>query len=752
MEDRSLGLKIRTALRFAGLALLLSTALAGAARAERIAGVVVDPGGAPVAGAAVSLAAAGGGRSTTTDRAGRFVFADAPADAAALAVAAPGYARAERRVSAGEELRVVLSPALAETLTVTATRTERRLADTAASVVVITADDLAASASPALDDALRQVPGFSLFRRSGSRFANPTSQGVSLRGLGASGTSRAVVLDDGIPLNDPFGGWVYWARVPREAIARVEVMRGAASDLYGSAALGGAIQLVERGAARPQLAFESSYGERRTPEASLFLAGRQGAWGASLAAESFATNGYVTVDPAQRGAVDTPMASRHSALAAGLERALAGGGRAFLRGSLYDEDRDNGTPLQTNDTRIRQAGAGADWSAGAAALSLRAWAGDQTYHQSFSSIAADRASERLIRLQTVPADAAGLSAQATRAVGARHALLAGIEVRAASGTSEEQAPAGNGFVHTAAGGRQHTEALFVEDLVSATPRLSLTLGGRFDRWSNVSVRPAAGAAPPERSESAFSPRASLLFRASPSFSLTAAAYRAFRAPTLNELYRSFRLGNVNTLANPDLHAERLTGGEAGVLAASPGGRVSGRATLFSMEVDQTIANVTLSAVPSLITRRRENLGRTRSRGVEAEVTARAGARWTLSAGYLLSDARVARFPADRTLEGLRLPQVPRQQATFQAQFAHPALGTVALQARWVDEQFDDDRNQFPLRSFATVDLTAARPLPHGFAAFVAGENLLDRGYEIGRTPTRTLGSPRLLRAGLRWRR
>ena len=70
--------------------------------------------------------------------------------------------------------------------------------------------------SPALtlDDFLRRVPGFTLFRRTSSLVAHPTAQGVSLRGVGPSGASRSLVLADGIPLNDPFGGWVYWSRVP----------------------------------------------------------------------------------------------------------------------------------------------------------------------------------------------------------------------------------------------------------------------------------------------------------------------------------------------------------------------------------------------------------------------------------------------------------------------------------------------------------------------------------------------------------
>src|SRR5437773_3747994 len=173
-----------------------------------------------------------------------------------------------------------------DTITVTATRTETRLSDTPASVVVLSAKDLAATPAATVDDALRQVPGFTLFRRSGSRTANPTSQGVSLRGVGGSGASRAAVFDDGIPLNDPFGGWIAWGRVPRAALDRIEAVSGGASALYGGAALSGAIALVRREPAGNSLALDSSYGSQGTPEASVSLAGREGAWGARIAAES----------------------------------------------------------------------------------------------------------------------------------------------------------------------------------------------------------------------------------------------------------------------------------------------------------------------------------------------------------------------------------------------------------------------------------------------------------------------------------
>jgi outer membrane receptor protein involved in Fe transport len=645
-------------------------------------------------------------------------------------------------------LAVPASPAasVADEVTVTATRTEQRLGDTAASVVVLSSEELKSTAAGTVDDALRQVPGFSLFRRSGSRFANPTTQGVSLRGIGASGASRALVLADGVPLNDPFGGWIYWSRVPRLSLGRIEVLRGAGSDLYGSAALGGVVQLLRRPPSQRAMAVEMAYGDRDTPEGSLFLSDRRGPWSASLAAEGFRTDGYVPVEPESRGAVDAPAASRHSTAELTLERQVSQEGRLFLRGSWYDEDRDNGTRLQVNDTTIRQVSAGLDGTAGGGWLTLRAWGSDQDYFQTFSTVSADRDTERLNREQTVPAEARGGSAQWTRTIGDRHAVVAGLDLRQVEGTSFETALTGPTPVRVEAGGTQRTAGLFVEDLARLGPRLSLTLTGRIDGWRNESLRNL------EREETAFSPRASLLFRATDRWSWTASAYRGFRAPTLNELYRAFRVGDVLTLANEDLEAERLGGAETGAVFTSPGGRATARGVLYWMDVDRSIANVTLAVASGLITRQRRNLGHTRSRGLELEGTARLGDRWTLSGGYLFSDSTVASAPAEPGLEGLRLAQVPEHQASAQLRFVDPLLGTLGLQARWTGDQFDDDRNELRLGSFATVDALVSRPVARGLEVFLAGENLLDERYETGRTPVRSLGPPRTARLGLRFER
>lgn len=748
------------------IAIMIAFQVTAASQSLKIEGVVTDQNGAPIAGAEVTFAGNVTTTTQVTDERGRFVM-DAQGDAAMLTIRARGFETASRVWKAADQdssrLRITLAAErLSEQITVTAARTETRVSDTAASITVLSPEDLSTTSALTLDDALRQVPGFSLFRRSGSRTANPTSQGVSLRGVGASGASRAVVLADGVPINDPFGGWVYWGRVPRQALSRVEVVQGGASSLYGTDALGGVINLLTRDAREPALSFEASYGNQQTPDVSLFAGGGLFQWAAGLSAEAFHTDGYVLVDESQRGRADTRAGAEHRTLELTLERLISDRGRVFLRGSIFDESRENGTPLQTNNTYIRQVSMGTDLqSVRAGSFSARAFALTEIYNQDFSAIAADRNSETLTRSQRVPAQQVGFVTQWSRIAGSRQTLVAGIDVREVRGASDELVfTAGRLTSGVGAGGRERTVGVFGQDIIRFTPRWLLTLGVRGDRWRNYdalsSSRPLSTAGPTtvtrftDRIETAFSPRASLLHKLNDNVSLMVSGYRAFRAPTLNELYRSFRVGNVLTLANDQLRAERLTGGEAGVSIAALERKLNVRGTFFWSELTRPIANVTLNVTPALITRQRQNLGRTRSRGVEAEAEARITNTVFVSGGYQFVDATVLRFPANTALEGLLIPQVPRHLLTFQARYANPHRVTLAIQGRTAGSQFDDDQNLLPLNSYFTLDAFVSRSIGGGVELFGAFENLTGQRYEIGRTPVITIGPPVLARVGLRF--
>src|SRR6059058_3778969 len=145
-------------------------------------------------------------------------------------------------------------------MVVIATRSEQRVADVAASVNILSSEQIQHSPAVVADDVLRQIPTFSLFRRTSSLSSHPTSQGVSLRGVGPSGVSRTLVLLDGVPFNDPFGGWVYWSRVPLESTERIEVVDGSGSSLYGNYAMGGVINIVTGAPVRRTLDVKTQYG------------------------------------------------------------------------------------------------------------------------------------------------------------------------------------------------------------------------------------------------------------------------------------------------------------------------------------------------------------------------------------------------------------------------------------------------------------------------------------------------------------
>ena len=229
-----------------GLCLAMPLALQCQVSASRqVSGIVTDPTGAAIVGAEVVFTSGSFSATQLTDDHGGFAFSLDSAEPGALKISAPGFQVRDSRWADRWYLQITLLPATAaEQVTVAANRTGVRVIENATSVTILSAQDLGATAAFRTDDILRQVPGFSLFRRTTSRTANPTAQGVSLRGLGASGASRALVLSDGFPLNDPFGGWVYWNRVPRVSISSVEVASGGASHLYGSDALGGVINIL----------------------------------------------------------------------------------------------------------------------------------------------------------------------------------------------------------------------------------------------------------------------------------------------------------------------------------------------------------------------------------------------------------------------------------------------------------------------------------------------------------------------------
>jgi len=704
---------------------------------------------------------------STADVNGRFRLPNLPAGVHRLRVELEGFGRRERSVEvqpgATTRLRLAL-PFLpfSETVTVTATRSERKQGDNPADLTVLTREDLQRWPAAALDDALKQVPSFSLFRRTSSLVSHPTTQGVSLRGVGASGASRTLVLLDGVPHNDAFGNWVYWDNIPQLQIESIEVAPSGLSQLYGSSAMAGVINVVTRRPGPRTAALQAFGGSRGSANAQAFGSHASGPLAASVGGSYFRTDGYALVRENQRGPVDVEAASRHRTGNWRLEYSPSPRFTLFQNGRLFAEDRENGTPLQANSTRETYLGGGlrATTAGGSRLWQVNVYTHMDDFKSTFSAVAANRSSETLSLAQAVDYKDVGGNAQWMRGLGKSHLLSAGGDVRWIEADNAEDvfiAPAVNVRDRLIPAHQLYAGA-YLQDVLTAGRRAVVTLGVRADHWRNydasqteiVNATSAATVTPyADTSKTRLTPRAGLLVHVSDRLALRVSAYGGFRAPSLNELYRPFRVGNVLTQGNPNLGPERLMGGELG-LNHAPSSRFSWRATAFWDRVEDPIANATLSVTPALITRQRQNLGRARIRGASVEADFQPVPDLRLQASYVLSDARVLEFPAAPEIEGNLLPQVPRHRASLRLDYLRPGLLNVSLRGRFDDRRFDDDQNRLPLASLFVTDLTLFRPLGESWGAFVSVENLFDRRYPVQATPVDLLGTPRTVTGGLRF--
>ena len=743
-----------------------------------VSGVVRDPSGGVISGASVTVRDASGvERTAISGRDGSFHVALGSAADTVLIVRAAGFAETRQTVRPATDVAridVVLAPAsVTETVTVTAVRSELRTGDVPASVSVIDRETVRQSPAVVADDVLRQVPTFSLFRRTSSLAAHPTTQGVSLRGIGPSGVSRTLVLLDDIPFNDPFGGWVYWTRVPLESTERIEVVDGPSSSLYGNYAMGGVINIVSSAASRRQVDVQAQYGNRGTPKADIAFGDVWGPVGVVASASALDTDGYPIVAAAERGRVDNNARVQYGNASVKFDYDATDRVRLFARGGYFREARDNGKAStidgteEANRTRWASASTGVRVRTGDAGELRASLFGDrETFHSNFLAVPAatpPRSFGRMTLDQRVPVRAFGSNVQYSRAFG-QHAITAGADWRRVDGDSEEDgldATTGTRVtLHRVSGGTQQIAGAYAQDLIQAMSRLTVTLSTRLDSWNNfdghnLETALASGVAVnnvpslPSRSDTVNSPRAAALYRVNDMISVWGGAGWGFRAPTLNELYRQFRVGTTLTRANHQLGPERLFGYEGGV-TLTPAPHVTLRATAFTNRIKDPVSNVTIAQTGAAVTQQRQNLGRTRVRGIQTDGEYRFATAWKVSAGYVFNQATVTENAADATLIGNYLPQVPRHRGSARIAYAHPTYGTVAVGVLVVGAQYDDDRNTPSRRlpAYAVVDVTAARSVQRNVEVFVAAQNLFNRQYVVGTFPT-TIGSPRLVSAGVR---
>jgi len=620
--------------------------------------------------------------------------------------------------------------------------------------VVIGRDRLTSDASGRVENVLRDVAGFQQFRRSDSRSANPSAQGVTLRAFGGNASSRALVLLDGVPVADPFFGHIPFSAIVGDRLSAVRVTRGGGAGAFGAGAVAGTIELVS--ATRRDLApvdGSAFYGNNEAQELTASLSPDLGGGFATLAGRFERGDGFFTAPAAQR--LPASARARYRDWSLGLRAVVPLGAQTDVqaRALVFGDNRT---------LRFR----GADSSAQGQDASIRLvhrgrWAVDALAYlqvRDFTNRVISATNFRLtLDQRATPATGTGGKIELRPPVGGSHVLRIGADLRHADGELFEDVYSGvTGLVSARrnAGGITRTMGLFVEDDWTLG-RLVLTGGVRGDLWSisdgRFTEQSAAGARTvdrrfADRDGSAVTGRAGALYQAGAGIALRAAGYTGFRLPTLNELYRPFVVFPVTTQANAALGLERLRGIEGGV-DLSPAPHISLGMTGFYNRLAGAIANVTIG--PNL--RQRRNVDAIVARGVEVTGEARRGA-WSLNASYAFSDSRVAASGISAALDQLRPAQSPRHAASATLGWATPGGVRVATTLRYTAAQFEDDVQTEVLPGVTTLDAIAQLPIGKRLAIVARAENLFDADVVTRNVAgSIDLGAPRLVWIGLRLR-
>ncbi|MGO9766692.1 MAG: TonB-dependent receptor [Myxococcaceae bacterium] len=665
-----------------------------------------------------------------------------------------------------------------EETVVTATRSAERLRDVPADVTVVNRAAIDRSATETVDQLLQAVPTFDTFRRSSSIGSDPTSEGVSLRGVGPSAASRSLVLVDGVPANDAFGDWVYWRSIPPLGIARIEVVPGGGSALYGNYALGGVLQVISRPITPLTLDAVGDYGSENTGRLSVWASDRYGPVGAALEGDFLTSDGYYVVAPYDRGPIDTPTPTQHAVLNGRVEVEVTKDLFLHLRGGYFYENQNGGTDFTTSVVRQGSYSANARYSpAEVGTFDLAIFGHFGEFVQNRALVTAGREEESLSTHQQVPTNDFGaglLWTSPSLALAGQHTVTAGVDARWISGHTDETfypvIVTARSVVQQTTGGNQQLFGVFAQDVYQLMDTVEIVAALRYNYWANTDGTLAQtlgnGTMPPtvdysNRTDGQLDPKVGL--RISPLSWLTvrAAAYKAFRAPTLDELYRSFQVGTIKTFGNAYLGPETLWGVEAGLDFAFPSG-LTLRATGFWNTLDDPIVNVTCPPFPGVPTgtpgatcvgpnAQKKNLGHANIPGLEASLDWRISPHWYLAAAYTFADSRVASAPGSPQLVGKQLPQDPSQRASLSAGFDDPRLLTVSAQLNYIGLEYEDDLNTLPMAQALLVNLFVAWHINPLLDVYVGVENLFNTQYLVGRAGVDTVGQPRFIHGGVRLR-
>ncbi len=634
-----------------------------------------------------------------------------------------------------------------------------------------TRDDLRKAAPRTIDEMLAKEPAFSLYRRQSSVFGNPTSAGVSLRNTGATAASRTLVLLDGIPQNDPFGGWVYWARYDAAALDSIRIVPAARAAVWGNQSPAGVIQMNGRAPFENRHSLKVGGGSQGAISGSTShqMTNADKTRAVSFFAFGLHTDGFFAVDSSQRGPIDRKLDTELAGADLKFAWLAAPGLTIEPMVSWYQENRGNGTPLTGNSTealdlalRVTSDDGGFSWQA-------IGWHQRREFESVFSSVNADRTAETLALDQfDVPGRGTGAAFTTLWDGGGKWTVSSGADAKVASGETNEDVGT---FRRREAGGDQALAGIFSAASYQADALTRIDASVRLDGWqltngcrnetSLATGMPLRADDQDDRDGIEPSAAVELTHQFRDDLSGNISAGTAFRLPTLNELHRPFRVRGDIVEANPDLEAERFFSIEAG-LDWKPAESLKMSATVLYHWISDAIANVPVTD-PAQIAEifgtipaggsgsQRQNVEQAQVTGIEGKIEWLPADAVTLGLAGLWSDTGFSKSPDQPLLDGKPFPQAPDLRLIANAEWRATERISLFVGGEYGTSQFDDALASRVISDFTSVRI-GARWQVAGAIYHIRIENLLDEDIETGLSSDgiRTLAAPRSLWVGAEW--
>ena len=687
-------------------------------------------------------------------------------------------------------------PAIGGAFVITPGRLRQSGKNVAASVRLIDDREIPAIPSATLAGALASAPAYGAYRPNHLASPGLFDAGIALRGV------SALALRDGVPLTDPFGGWVPWADLPQTGLARVEFVPGGGATVWGSGASGGAVQFLTL-PARGKIVIEpfdpQDGGPPMTkqvihPTGQLtarignfdtlgveFVTSQPTSRGVlQILGRGFRTDGFPLLMPPQRGPIDRAAWNRHHRLEARWRQSLGKDRELVANIRSYDETSGNGTPYQQGGSQGTFASVTiASNRAPSFAWNALAYAQSGTSTNRFSAVSTDRTQETpIIDRFAVPTHAFGASWTGIWRHFGSSRTNAGLDLSRVQGETRENLHFANGASthRLVAGGNQSSIGAFVSHDRTISQTLRATAGARIDAWSetqghhheteSVSQAVVLDQHYGRVAETELSPSLGIVWQPHRSWRWRAYGQHAFRRPTLGERYQMAGRYNVVTAANPALRTEHNTGIEIAAeylflqKAGSPLATLEARAFLNDLRDTVGTAPIArgsgelphLASLPtSYRGEKRINLDRTRLQGFELAATWQPDPRLLIEANLRLSDSAILHSAAVPGLEGKRLVETPHRTAALSAKWKISKDTSVRVRVRSIGRQFADNENTLPLDGVAIADLGASHQVNQHLEFYLIAENLTDSRIETDRSTDDLIhiGSPRLVLTGVR---